>query len=231
MDLGHSLVSQTSPKPKVLLICGISTTGIISSGNRSSIGPTKLNRILFIHGNFAFVTSDNWQGQWHWLGVCLLSLSVWNTCGVGGGLQTVFFARKPALKRLASAVRREHPTGRSSYCRRESFAPRLSCERTICRPDPTSEYVCFLRGSLYCELARRSAKIQQEAQLSPRDRAMRRVSWNLANCQATVQKILIRQVLNKSKLWSWRVKVGQCVINICTQPWRDRVASIVLWVS
>ena len=28
---------------------------------------------------------------------------------------------------------------------------------------------------------------RQEAQLSPRDRAMRRVSWNLANCHATVQ--------------------------------------------
>jgi len=54
----------------------------------------------------------------------------------------------------------------------------------------------------------------QEAQLSPKDRAMRRVSWNLANCHATVQKLLVRQVLNKSKLWSWRVTVGRCVINI-----------------
>ena len=43
---------------------------------------------------------------------------------------------------------------------------------------------------------------EQEAQLSPRDSAMRRVSWNLANCHATVQKLLIRKVLNKSKLWS-----------------------------
>ena len=69
---------------------------------------------------------------------------------------------------------------------------------------------------------------RQEAQLSPRDRAMSRVSWNLANCHATVQKLLVRQVLNKSKLWSWRVTVGQCVINMCTQPWRNRVTSIVL---
>jgi len=30
-------------------------------------------------------------------------------------------------------------------------------------------------------------KREQEAQLLPRDRAMRRVSWNLANCHATVQ--------------------------------------------
>ena len=34
----------------------------------------------------------------------------------------------------------------------------------------------------------------QEAQLSPRDRAMRRVNWNLANCHATMQKLLIRQL-------------------------------------
>ena len=34
---------------------------------------------------------------------------------------------------------------------------------------------------------------------------MRRVSWNLGNCHATVQKLLVQQVLNKSKLWSWRV--------------------------
>ena len=58
----------------------------------------------------------------------------------------------------------------------------------------------------------------QEAQLSPRDRAMRRVSWNRANCHATLQKQLVREVLNKSKLRSWRVKVGRCVINMCTQP-------------
>ena len=72
---------------------------------------------------------------------------------------------------------------------------------------------------------------RKEAPLSPRDRTMRRVSWNLANCRATVQKLLVRQVLNKSKLWSWRVKVGRCVINMCTQPWRIRVAFIVLYVS
>ena len=39
---------------------------------------------------------------------------------------------------------------------------------------------------------------RQEAQLTPRDRAMRLVSSNLANCHATVQKLLIRQVLTKS---------------------------------
>ena len=69
----------------------------------------------------------------------------------------------------------------------------------------------------------------QEARLSPRDSATRSVSWNLANCHATVQKLLVRKVLNKSKLWSYRVTVEQCVINMCTQPWRDWVASAVLW--
>ena len=37
----------------------------------------------------------------------------------------------------------------------------------------------------------------QEAQLSPNDRAMRLVSSNLANYHATVQKLLIRQLLTK----------------------------------
>jgi len=41
--------------------------------------------------------------------------------------------------------------------------------------------------------------VKKEAQLSPRDGEMRRVNWNLANCHATVQKLLIRQVLTKSK--------------------------------
>ena len=36
---------------------------------------------------------------------------------------------------------------------------------------------------------------RQEAQLPPMDRAMRRVSSNLANCHTTVQKLLVRQVL------------------------------------
>jgi len=38
---------------------------------------------------------------------------------------------------------------------------------------------------------------RQEAQLSPSDRAMRLVSSNLADYHATVQKLLIRQVLTK----------------------------------
>ena len=38
---------------------------------------------------------------------------------------------------------------------------------------------------------------KQEAQLSTSDRAMRLVSSNLANYHATVQKLLIQQVLTK----------------------------------
>ena len=54
----------------------------------------------------------------------------------------------------------------------------------------------------------------QEAQLSPRDRAMRRVNWNLASCHATVlQKLLIRQALTKSMVWSWRFSRMQRVID------------------
>jgi len=58
--------------------------------------------------------------------------------------------------------------------------------------------------------------IIQAAQLSPSDRAMRLVSSNLANYHATVQKLLIRQVLNKPMVWSWRFSWRQCVINACT---------------
>ena len=46
-----------------------------------------------------------------------------------------------------------------------------------------------------------------------RGTAMRSVNWNLANCQATVQKLLIRQVLTKSMAWSWRFSRRQCVID------------------
>ena len=54
---------------------------------------------------------------------------------------------------------------------------------------------------------------KQEAQLSPRDRAMRCVNWNLANCHATVQKLLIWQVLAKLMVWSWGFSRRQCVID------------------
>ena len=70
----------------------------------------------------------------------------------------------------------------------------------------------------------------QEAQLSPRDRAMRLVSSNLANYHATVRKLLIRQVLTKPMVFSWRFSWRQCVINkpttveLCISPVYRRLA-------
>ena len=53
---------------------------------------------------------------------------------------------------------------------------------------------------------------EQEAQLSPRVRAMRRVSWNLASCHATAQKLLVRQVLNQvSAVANWPVRQNRAV--------------------
>ena len=49
------------------------------------------------------------------------------------------FARKPWLKRLASAVLRTSSTTFASYSRRESFERRFSCEETVCRPHPTPQ--------------------------------------------------------------------------------------------
>ena len=70
----------------------------------------------------------------------------------------------------------------------------------------------------------------QEAQLSPSDRAMRLVSSNLANYHAAVQKLLIRQVLTKQMVRSWRFSWRQCVINkpttveLCISPVYRRLA-------
>ena len=55
----------------------------------------------------------------------------------------------------------------------------------------------------------------------PRD-----ASCQLKSCQLprNSAETLVRQVLNKSKLRSWRVKVCQCVINMCIQPVYRRLA-------
>jgi len=53
----------------------------------------------------------------------------------------------------------------------------------------------------------------QEPRLLPRDSAMRRVGWNLANCHATVQKLLVRQVLNHvSAVANWPVRQNRAVV-------------------
>ena len=60
----------------------------------------------------------------------------------------------------------------------------------------------------------------QEAQLSPRDRAMRCVSWNFANCHATVQKLLVRQVLNQvSAVANWPVRQNRAVDSAWRSLW------------
>ena len=56
---------------------------------------------------------------------------------------------------------------------------------------------------------------------------MRLVSSNFANYHTTVQKLLIRQVLTKPMVWSWKFSWRQCVVNVCTQQRRDQVALIV----
>ena len=77
--------------------------------------------------------------------------------------------------------------------------------------------------ALYRWIRTESRWNKQEAQLSLSDRAMRLVSSNLANCHATVQKLLY------DKSWpNWWYEVGDLVgwnvsWTMCTQPWRDRV--------
>jgi len=147
MDLGHSLVSQTSPLYQkycwYVESVVFSTTEIISNGRDRASDPQNWTAFfsftIILHS--LPLTTDEAYGI-DCMCVCLLSMCLkhlWGRVGSTDG----FFARKPALKRLDSSVRRERPTGRSSYSRLLSFEPRLSCERTVCRPDPTSEYVCF----------------------------------------------------------------------------------------
>ena len=83
------------------------------------------------------------------------------------------------------------------------------------------------------------SKHVQEAQLSPSDRAMPLISSNLANYHATVQKLLIRQVLTKR--WyevgglvegnvSWtNQRRSSCVYHLYTDDllWRNFVKSTI----
>jgi len=70
-----------------------------------------------------------------------------------------------------------------------------------------------------------AALLEQEAQLSPTDRAMRLVSSNLASCHAKCRNYLY------DKSWpNWWYEVGGLVggnvsWTMCTQPWRGRVGS------
>ena len=118
--------------------------------------------------------------------VCVLILSTaWRRCwrlrlrGPGQG------GRRPGTEQRRAGPYCHRPWPRSPTGRPPSLCDRLT---------PTQQ-TQSLPGFLLSWL-------QQKAQLSPMDRAIRRISWNLANCHATVQKLFVRQVLNKSKLWS-----------------------------
>ena len=69
------------------------------------------------------------------------------------------------------------------------------------------------RPQIVDQFLRRS---EQGAQLSPRDRAMRRVSWNLANCHATVQKQVLNQV---SAVANWPVRQNRAVDSAWRSVW------------
>ena len=51
----HFTISSSS----VPVECMFSTTGLIFNGERSSVAPEKLNRVLSIHDNFSLITNDS----------------------------------------------------------------------------------------------------------------------------------------------------------------------------
>jgi len=57
------------------------------------------------------------------------------------------------------------------------------------------------------------------------ERAMRRLSWNLHNCHATAQKLLVRQVLNQvSAVANWPVRQNRAIdsLTICAINYSGR---------
>ena len=118
----------------------------------------------------------------------------------GRSTQTIYPSSKLAYKRhiLEMPTNPQHDFYCPQLCR-------LSCKLIISTPPkiPLPSAVFWA-----CK-----TPMQQEAQLSPSDRAMHLVSSNLADCHTTVQKLLIRQVLTKLIAWSWRFSQRQCVMN------------------
>ena len=109
MDLGHSLVSQTSPLYQTYCwyveSVVFSATEIISNGRDRASDPQNWTAFfsftIILHS--LRLTTDNADGI-DCVSVCFLCLS--ETLVGSGGSTDGFFARKPALKRLALAVRR-----------------------------------------------------------------------------------------------------------------------------
>ena len=81
------------------------------------------------------------------------------------------------------------------------------------------KHVCYLVLNIYPYPTKSSAIAE-----GPLD-----ASCQLESCQLP-RNSAVWQVLKKSKLWSWRVKVGRRVVNMSTQPWRVRVTFIVIWI-
>ena len=75
----------------------------------------------------------------------------------------------------------------------QRWPARRSATSMLCYPHRTltPSNVCHRDSVVWIKWTKIGCwEIKQEAPLSPRDSAMRRVSWNLANCHATVQKLL-----------------------------------------
>ena len=109
-------------------------------------------------------------------------------CGVGG--------EKPQTDSCIHSAVSIRPDGHSAIARR-ALAKRGAdavCMRQPDEPDlPTQPQTTTRKGvdEMYqrCHCVRPGSR--QEVKLSPRDRAMRRVSGSLANCHATVQKLYL----------------------------------------
>jgi len=134
-----------------------------------------------------------------------------------------FFQKSISCRHSADNTVEENPLQRKTV---GSFLKVQMCilaERKRCRL-----WVWLINASAYRPIGRyrRSdhrksmPSLKQEVQLSPRVRAMRRVSWNLANCHATVQKLLVQQALNQvSAVANWPVRHNRAVDNAWRSVW------------
>ena len=144
------------------------------------------------------------------------SASVGTSVSISSSLVTAAAAASTATQRFA-VHRRQHQTDvrcqqvvhlvslqtiHTYTCTTWTFTSSLGLVLDQPRCWQTSHKLCQTTDLLF----------RQEAELSPSDHAMCLVSSNLANYHATVQKLLIRQVLTKPMVWSWRFSWRQCVI-------------------
>ena len=141
-----------------------------------------------------------------------MKLCSWNTDHNKSCVQLPTYADNVALPTFAHRTSLQQ----QSPARRAGPQTRHSCGRMMGRKDGETDRQKDARQfhrpcSAYYASSGNNVK-QQEAQLSPMDRAMRRVSWNLANCHTTVQKLLVRQVLHQvSAVANWPVRRNRAV--------------------